>query len=92
VLVIISDGGDNRSHYSESEVANAIRESGVRLFIVGMNDPIDGGTTIVGEQAAGAALLSRLAGRTGGAYFNVTRGSDAPVIAAELRAAMRARP
>jgi Ca-activated chloride channel homolog len=92
VLVVISDGGDNRSRYTESEIANAIRESGVRLFIVGMNDPIDGSTTIAGEQAAGAALLSRLAVRTGGGYFNVTRHSDAPVIAAELRAAMRARP
>jgi Mg-chelatase subunit ChlD len=92
VLVVISDGGDNGSRYTESEIAIAIRESGVRLFIVGMNDPIDGGTTIAGEQAAGAALLSRLAGRTGGGYFNVTRRSDVPVIAAELRAAMRARP
>ena len=92
VLVVISDGGDNRSRYTESEIANAIRESGVRLFVVGMNDPIDGVTTIAGEQATGAALLSRLAGRTGGGYFNVTRRSDAHVIAAELRAAIRARP
>lgn len=92
VLVVISDGGDNGSRYTESEIANAIRESGVRLFIVGMNDPIDGGTTVAGEQAVGAALLSRLAGRTGGGYFNVTRRSDATLIAAELRAAMRARP
>jgi VWFA-related protein len=92
VLVVISDGGDNGSRYTESEIVNAIRESGVRLFIDGMNDPIDGGTTIAGEQAAGAALLSRLAGRTGGGYFNVTRRSDVPVIAAELRAAVRARP
>ena len=92
VLVVISDGGDNSSRYTESDIANAIRDSGVRLFIVGMNDPIDGGTTIVGEQAAGAALLSRLAVRTGGAHFHVSRRSDAPVIAAELRATIRARP
>jgi Ca-activated chloride channel family protein len=92
VLVVISDGGDNNSRYTESEIANAVRESGVRLFIVGMNDSIDRGTTIAGEQATGAALLSRLAGRTGGGYFNITRHADAPVIAAELRAAVRARP
>jgi Ca-activated chloride channel homolog len=92
VLVVISDGGDRNSRYTESEVANAIRDSGLRLFIVGMNDPIDGGTAMVGEQAAGAALLSRLAGRAGGGYFQITRRSDAPLIAAELRAALRARP
>jgi Ca-activated chloride channel family protein len=81
VLVVISDGGDNSSRYTESDIANAIRDSCVRLFIVGMDDA-----------TGGAALLSREAERTGAGCFNLTRRSDAPAIAAEVRAAVRARP
>jgi hypothetical protein len=46
-----------------------------------------------GEQTESALRCSRgLWERAGGGYFNVTLRSDAPVTAAELRAAMRARP
>jgi len=33
-LLVVSDGGDNNSRYSESEIRDLIRESGVRIFSV----------------------------------------------------------
>ena len=37
-LFIVSDGGDNRSRYTENEVRNIIRESDVQIYSVGIFD------------------------------------------------------
>jgi Ca-activated chloride channel family protein len=90
VLLVISDGGDNGSRHMESEIRTAIRDSGVRVYFVGIHEPIAGrGRTA--EELGGAALLERLAGDRG-RYIGVDRGSDVSAMAAEIRAAMRALP
>ena len=37
-LLIISDGGDNHSRYSESEVKSTVQESDVQIFGIGLFD------------------------------------------------------
>ena len=39
-LLIISDGGDNSSRYSETEVRNAVRESDVQIYAIGIYEPM----------------------------------------------------
>ena len=38
-LLIISDGGDNRSHYSEDEIKSLVKEADVQMYAIGIFDP-----------------------------------------------------
>src|SRR5689334_13646555 len=66
-LLIISDGGDNSSRYSESEVRNMIREADVLVYAVGVYEPF--GSRRTSEEASGPGLLSDIAEQTGGRHF-----------------------
>lgn len=81
VLLVISDGDDNTSRYTESEIRNAIAEAGTRIYTVGWNDPTEG-----------SKLLVRIAERAGGSHFSVGDAASLRGTALELSAAMRAQP
>jgi len=63
-LLIISDGGDNNSRYTVSEVKKLIQETDVLIYAMGV---FGGGSTI--EEAGGPELLSHIAEQTGGRMF-----------------------
>ena len=69
-LVILSDGGDNRSRFSASEVKNAMLESDVQLYAMGIFDLDDLHKHPIEEQN-GPLLLGELAEQTGGQMFTV---------------------
>ncbi len=69
-LVILSDGGDNRSRYTASEVKNAMLESDVQLYAMGIFDLDDLHKHPIEEQN-GPVLLEDLAEQTGGRMFTV---------------------
>jgi len=85
-LLIISDGGDNRSRYTEGELRKVVRESDVQIYSIGIFDnyaPTE-------EEINGPTLLHEICDMTGGRLFNV--GADindlqdiASRISAELR-------
>jgi Mg-chelatase subunit ChlD len=91
VLLVITDGGENSSRYTEAEIRNAIPEAGVRVYVVGIDEPISG-TGRSPEEIAAPALLMQIAERAGGRHIGIERASDLPRIARELSTAMRARP
>ena len=64
-LLIISDGGDNHSRYTEMEVRNRVRESDVQIYAMGI---FTGGGDINDDPV----LLTRLAELTGGRHFEVS--------------------
>ena len=70
-LLIISDGGDNRSRYTESELQRVVRESGVQIYSIGIFDNYAPSP----EEQMGPELLKEICEMTGGRLFNV--GSDA---------------
>jgi Ca-activated chloride channel family protein len=85
-LLIISDGGDNRSRYTEGELERVVRESGVQVYAIGIFDNYAPSP----EEQMGPELLKEICEMTGGRLFNV--GSDtsglediASRISAELR-------
>ena len=43
-LVIVSDGGDNRSRHTEREIKNAMLESDLQVYAMGIFDPLDTAT------------------------------------------------
>src|SRR5882724_8596356 len=67
-LLIISDGGDNSSRYSETEVKNAVVESDTQVYAFGIFESMSSrGRTP--EEFSGPDMLNRLAHLTGGRSF-----------------------
>ena len=87
-ILIISDGGDNSSRYTQGEVKNAVRESDVQVYAIGIYEPPESlGRTP--EEAAGPELLNVLAERTGGRAFAVGNLADLPDVAAKIGIELR---
>jgi len=86
-ILIISDGGDNSSRYTESEVKNAVREADVQIFAIGIFEPLGGATTP--EEIAGPGLLGQLTEQTGGRHFAVGNLADLPDVAARIGLELR---
>ncbi|HTX33678.1 MAG TPA: VWA domain-containing protein [Bryobacteraceae bacterium] len=63
-LLIISDGGDNHSRYTVTEVNDVVRESDVLIYSIGV---FGGGSTP--EEMDGPGLLSKISEETGGRLF-----------------------
>jgi VWFA-related protein len=87
-ILIISDGGDNSSRYTETEIKNAVREADVQVYAIGIFEPMSsrGRTT---EEMAGPGLLSEIAEQTGGRHFPVDNLSELPDVAAKIGIELR---
>lgn len=88
-LLIISDGGDNHSRYTEREVRNAVRESDVQLFAIGIFSPLS--ARYSPEEASGPALLGDLAETSGGREFSVDDVSELPDVATRIAIVLRSQ-
>jgi VWFA-related protein len=65
VLVVLSDGGDNNSRYTESEIRSLMRESGVRVFsisVLGRSTSMEKFSEESGGRAFQARKLDELSG------------------------------
>jgi len=87
-LLIISDGGDNNSRYTESEVRDLVREADVQIYAIGIYEPtISRGRTV--EESNGPALLTDLAEQTGGRHYQVENLAELPDIATKIGMELR---
>ena len=87
-IIILSDGGDNSSRFTESEIRNAVREADVQVYAIGIYEPI-GGRGRTAEELAGPGLLSEMAESTGGRHFPVENVNELPDIAAKIGIELR---
>lgn len=71
-IVIVSDGGDNHSRFSAHDIKNAMLESDVQLYAMGIFDLADLRKHPIEEQN-GPILLADLAEQTGGEMFTVDK-------------------
>ncbi len=81
-LVLITDGGDNSSRYTESEIKNMVREADVQIYAMGIFEAA--GSRNTPEEQAGPSLLGELAEQTGGRHFPVDNLSELPDVAAKI--------
>jgi len=81
VLLILSDGADNRSRYSESEIRQLVREADVCIYSIGMLGP--------GASRHSMRVLKNLAEETGGRLFEVGKPSELPEAVGRMSAALR---
>ncbi len=87
-ILIISDGGDNSSRYTETEVKNAVREADVQIYAIGIFEPIGRRDHTV-EEYNGPGLLSELSEQTGGRHFTVDNLAELPDVAAKIGIELR---
>ena len=87
-LVIVSDGGDNHSHYTSAEIESLVREADVQIYAMGVFEPtLSFGLTP--EEISGPKLLSEITTQTGGRAFAAALASDLPSVAARIAVELR---
>ncbi|MFC5862543.1 VWA domain-containing protein [Acidicapsa dinghuensis] len=84
-LLVVSDGGDNRSRYTESEVKAQVRESDTEIYSIGIFDPYAPTT----EERMGPVLLNDISEETGGRMFRVDDLSEMGDIAVKISTELR---
>jgi Ca-activated chloride channel family protein len=87
-LLIISDGGENHSRYSERDLREFLREADVQLYAIGIYEPLSSRWRTP-EEGQGPALLEELAEMSGGRVFPVTNLNELPDIATKISMELR---
>jgi len=84
-LVIISDGGDNRSRYTERDVKSSIKESDLLVYSIAVCDR----EVRTQEERLGPELLAEISGLTGASAYLIDNPNSLPKatehIAVQLR-------
>jgi Ca-activated chloride channel homolog len=87
-LLLISDGGDNSSRYTESEIKNLVKEADVQIYAIGIYEPI-GSRARTPEELAGPGLLTEISEQTGGRQYAVENLAELADIAAKIGVELR---
>jgi Ca-activated chloride channel family protein len=89
-VLVLSDGGDNHSRYSEREIAGMLEEAGAQMYAVDMAEsPYL--KARADEELAGPDLLERLCERAGGRYFQAHNNHDLTEVASRVSKELRSQ-
>ncbi|HTP88909.1 MAG TPA: VWA domain-containing protein [Bryobacteraceae bacterium] len=86
-LLIVSDGGDNHSRLSRSQVRSEVLESDLQMYAIGIFD--GDARKRSPEEANGPGLLEDLAGETGGKHYRVDNLDELASVAHHISIDMR---
>ena len=87
-ILIVSDGGDNHSHYTAAEIESLVRQADVQIYAMGVFEPfLSFGLTH--EEITGPRLLSEITTQTGGRAFSAAITSDLTDVAARIAVELR---
>ena len=87
-LLIISDGGDNNSRYTEPEIKNLVKEADVQIYAIGIYEAMAArGRTP--EEASGEGLMTEIAEQTGGRQYPVDNLNELADVAAKIGVELR---
>ncbi len=84
-LLIISDGGDNHSRYTEGEIKSLVKEADVMIYAIGIYDRYS--STV--EERLGPQLLSDITELTGGRAFTIDNPNDLGDVATKIGVELR---
>jgi Ca-activated chloride channel family protein len=84
-LLIISDGGDNRSRYTDSEIKSLVREADVEIYSIGLFD----NNAATSEERYGPYLLNEISDVTGGRMFRVDDPNELADVATKIGVELR---
>ncbi len=84
-LLIISDGGDNHSRYTERDVKNAVKEADILIYAVGTYDR----SVTTQEELLGPELLQSVSSVTGGQSYTLTNEAEMPAVTRSIGTRLR---
>ncbi len=84
-LLIISDGGDNHSRYTENEIKSLVKEADVQIYSIGIFSP----NPTQQEEIAGPALLTDISQVTGGRLFTISNPNELADVATKIGIELR---
>lgn len=87
-LLIISDGGENHSRYSERDLREYLKEADTQIYAIGIYEPL-ADRFRTPEEGEGPALLDELAEMSGGRVFPVQNLGELPDIATKISMELR---
>ena len=89
-LLVISDGMDNHSRYSEAELLRLAEEADAQIHTIGMEPSVGNKKAIeLTEERNGLAFLSHLAERSGGLSFTLASYESPVPTASKIGSAIR---
>lgn len=84
-LLIISDGGDNHSRYTENEIKSVVKEADVMVYAIGIYDRYASAI----EERLGPELLTDITELTGGRAFTIDNPNDLGDVATKIGVELR---
>jgi Ca-activated chloride channel homolog len=84
-LLIISDGGDNHSRYTENEIRSVVKEADVMVYAIGIYDRYASAV----EERLGPQLLSDITELSGGRAFTIDNPNDLADVATKIGIELR---
>ncbi len=84
-LLIISDGGDNHSRYTEGEIKSIVKEADVQVYAIGIFEP----TPPTPEERNGPLMLSEITDVTGGRTFTIDSPNELADVATKIGIELR---
>jgi len=87
-IVVVSDGGDNRSHYTAAQIESLVRAADVQIYAMGVFEPVFS-SALTPEEISGPRLLSEIATQTGGRAFAAAVPGDMPSVATRIAVELR---
>ncbi len=84
-LLIISDGGDNHSRYTEGEIKSTVKEADLLIYAIGIYDHYFASP----EEQLGPALLAEVSELTGGRTFTIDNPNDLADVATKIGTELR---
>ncbi len=90
-LVLVSDGEDRNSFYSETQLFELLRETSVQIYVIGFVDDLDSEAGFIKKspKAKSKAFLERLAADTGGRAYFPASTAELPEIARSIASELR---
>ncbi|HQU93355.1 MAG TPA: VWA domain-containing protein [Pyrinomonadaceae bacterium] len=90
-IVLVTDGEDRSSYYSETQLLELLKESDVQIFVVGFVKGLsdDKGFISKSPQGKAKAFLERLATSTGGKSYFPANASEMGTIAKDIASELR---
>lgn len=85
-LILVTDGEDRNSYYTEKQLFELLRESEVQIYVIGFIDELskEGGFISKSPQAKAKSLLERMASETGGKAYFPSSIAELPRLAQEI--------
>jgi Ca-activated chloride channel family protein len=87
-LVVVSDGGDNNSRYTATDIKDVVKEADTQIYALGVFEP-NFFPGLSAEQVSGPRLLAQIADQTGGRAFGASEFSQLPGIAERIAIELR---